>query len=59
MFSGDGSLLPSIYADVRHIDDVIATEGVYYTQYKNDVNEEDLELYHLVLDPTDPTPTPR
>ena len=28
MFSRDGSLLPSIYADTRYIDDVIAIEGV-------------------------------
>ena len=27
MFSRDGSLLPSSYADVRYIDDVIAIEG--------------------------------
>lgn len=27
VFSRDGSLLPSIYADVRYIDDVIAIEG--------------------------------
>ena len=30
MFSRGGTLLPSIHADVRYIDDVIAIEGVYY-----------------------------
>eukprot|EP00729_Bicosta_minor_P006529 gene6529-10750_t len=33
--------------------------GIYYTQYQNTVEDEDLSLFHLVLDPIDPTPTPR